>query len=66
MRQGCPLAPTLFLFFVETMKNFLTSQEIGLRGLQLPIKNEDLLNTEFADDTSVNLARQKGNLVCFY
>ena len=33
VRQGCPLAPSLFLFFAEAMSNFLTDQDTGLRGL---------------------------------
>ena len=27
IRQGCPLAPTLFLFFVEAMSSFLVAQD---------------------------------------
>ena len=30
VRQGCPLAPTLFLFFVEAMSSFLVAQETRL------------------------------------
>ena len=37
IRQGCPLALFLFLFFAETMSVYLTTKEFGLRGLQMPI-----------------------------
>ncbi|KAI5084822.1 hypothetical protein GOP47_0000991 [Adiantum capillus-veneris] len=42
IRQGCSLAPFLFLFFAEAMSIYLTTEDIGLRGLQLPIRGEEL------------------------
>eukprot|EP00250_Pteridium_aquilinum_P030191 c40816_g1_i1 orf=204-446(+) len=33
VRQGCPLAPTLFLFFAEAMSTYLSSQEVGLQSV---------------------------------
>lgn len=33
VRQGCPLAPFLFLFFVEAMSIYLAAEEVGLRCL---------------------------------
>ena len=65
VRQGCPLAPTLFLFFVEAMSSFLASQEVGLQGLRLPIREEELLDAEFADDTAMYLQGQRGQLAVF-
>ena len=65
IRQGCPLAPTLILVFVETTSSFLIYQDIGLRGLHLPLWEEDLLDAEFADDTVMYLASQEENLSCF-
>ena len=65
VRQGCPLAPTLFLFFAEAMSSFLASQEVGLQGLRLPIREEELLDAEFADDTAMYLQGQLANLRCF-
>ena len=65
VRQGCPLAPTLFLFLAEAMSNFLSDQDTGLRGLRLPIRDEDLLDAEFADDTAMYLAGDEDNLARF-
>ena len=65
VRQGCPLAPTLFLFFAEAMSSFLGDQGTGLQGLRLPIREDDLLDAEFADDTAVFLAGQEENLSRF-
>ena len=55
MRQGCPLAPFLFLFFAEVMCTFLATEDVGLGGLQMPIQEEALLDAKFADATSLYL-----------
>eukprot|EP00250_Pteridium_aquilinum_P022375 c25362_g1_i1 orf=3-2321(-) len=65
VRQGCPLAPTLFLFFAEAMSSFLAAQHTGLQGLRLPIREEELLDSEFADDTAVYLRGSLMNLQSF-
>ena len=31
VRQGCPLAPYLVMFFVEAMSLFFTAEEVGLK-----------------------------------
>ena len=51
VRQGCPLAPYLFLFFAEAMAHFLQARTTGLRGMHLPIRDDaELLGTEYAND----------------
>ena len=62
IRQGCPLAPFLFLFFVVAMISFLNGDEIGLRGLQIPFSNVELRETEFADDSALYLHGDLDNL----
>ena len=42
---------------------YLNVEEIGLRGLQLPTRGEDLLDAEFADDTGLFLHGQEANLI---
>ena len=41
---------------------YLTATEVGLRGLQLPIRGEELLDSEFVDDTGLYLHGQEANL----
>lgn len=52
VRQGCPLAPYMFLFFAEAMHLFLRRRTPQIEGLHLPMAGyEDLVDSEFADDT---------------
>ena len=62
VRQGCPLAPFLFLFFAEAMSIYLTATTTGLQGLSLPVTGEEILDAEFADDTGLVLKGTKSNL----
>ena len=55
VRQGCPLAPFLFSFFVEVMCIFFAAKDVGLWGLHMPIREEARLDAEFADNTSLYL-----------
>mgnify|MGYP000367855309 CR=1 FL=1 len=52
VRKGCPMAPYLFLFFVEALSAYLAADSVGLKGLQIsPVKQ--LLNAKFVDDTTM-------------
>ena len=51
VRQGCPLAPYLYLFVTEAFSTYLQAPSNGLRGLPIPNATEDLLLSECADDT---------------
>ena len=62
VRQGCPLAPFLFLFFAEAMSIYLTATTTGLQGLSLPVTGEEILDAEFADDIGLFLKGTKSNL----
>ena len=33
--EGCPLAPYLFLFFVDAISLFFTTEDIGLKGITM-------------------------------
>ena len=59
------MVPFLFLFFAEAMSGYLTTQDVGLQGLSLPIKYEELLDSEFADDTAMFLGGSEANLMRF-
>ena len=53
VRQGCQLAPYLFLFFDEAMTHFLRTRTTRIREVQLPIMDDsELLDSEYANDTS--------------
>ncbi|MCO5570946.1 hypothetical protein L7F22_024676 [Adiantum nelumboides] len=52
VRQGCPLAPYLFLLVAETMSDFIRAQQSALKGLLMPVADEpNLIDHEYADDT---------------
>lgn len=54
VRQGCPLAPYMFLFFAEAMTHYLQARTTGIRGVRLPIREDsELLDSEYADDTTL-------------
>ena len=63
VRQGCPLAPYLFLLFVETMHSFLQSSEAMIQGLYLQEADAVLLDSEFADDAMIYLKGALKNLM---
>ena len=62
VRQGCPFAPFLFLFFAETLSVYLRAEGVGLIGLQMLIRGEELLDAAFANDTSLYLHGQEAKL----
>jgi exonuclease III len=51
VRQGCPLAPVLYLFVAESLLRFLKAHE----GLGLVVAGQKLLANQFADDMQVFL-----------
>ncbi|XP_024517766.1 uncharacterized protein LOC112341605 [Selaginella moellendorffii] len=71
VRQGCPLAPYLFLIVAETLGSFLTHGG-DIKGLVLPSERLQLPGTQavtqelqdgaFADDTALFLLATPGNL----
>ena len=65
VRQGCPLAPYLFLFVGEILN--LTAKEAmhtgELEGIQLPANTGELLIFQYADDTDFALRGTLSNVV---
>jgi hypothetical protein len=75
IRQGCPLAPALFVIASEALYYILRDNSLSqeVRGIYLP-NNEELINCQFADDTALFLElseinfrnmQEKLNIFCF-
>ena len=62
VRQGCPLAPFLFLFFAEAMSSYLSAEDTRIQGLCLSNTSGDLLDLEFADGTTLYVHGSSNNL----
>ena len=45
----------LFLFFVEAMSLFLVVEDVGLKGIAMPLDEKNGVDVEFADDTGLYL-----------
>ena len=56
----------LFLFFVEAMSLFLTAEDVGLKGITMPLDGTHVVNVEFARDTSLYLNGQITNMQKMY
>jgi hypothetical protein len=57
VRQGCPLAPYLFLIVVEVMNAMVKSEVASgaIRGITLPGGEQQQVIAQYADDTSLTL-----------
>ena len=62
VRQGCPLAPFLFILFGEALSSYLRSSSAGIKGITLPFTQPIVLDVEFADDTTLYMGGEIGNL----
>ena len=60
--QGRPMAPYLFIFLAEVMSSYLSDVVVGIQGLRIPHSMEELLDTEFADHTSLYVQGTETNL----
>ena len=62
VRQGCPLAPFLYLMIEEAFSSFLTRNIVNIKGLEWPWLEEQIVDCQFADDTSLYLQGSHDNL----
>jgi hypothetical protein len=57
VRQGCPLAPYLFLIMAEVLNSMIKIETAAgrIRGIQLPVEDRQQVLAQYADDTSLTL-----------
>jgi hypothetical protein len=62
IRQGCPLAPALFVISSEALYYILRDSTLSpiVKGITLPDNNE-LINCQFADDTAIFFEASESN-----
>ncbi len=61
MRQGCPLAPYLFILATDVLGYMLADPKYGVEGLSLP-RGGLIKDQTFADDTTLYLQGSPANL----
>jgi len=61
IRQGCPLAPYLYLMVADVLGYMMDDSQYGVEGLTLP-NGAKSLEILFADDTSLSLLDSRENL----
>ncbi|KAH9294882.1 hypothetical protein KI387_038470 [Taxus chinensis] len=64
IRQGCPLAPSLYVIAAEGLSYLLANAaHAGLvQGIQLPSSPQQLINGHFADDSFLTLAESEASV----
>jgi mannosylglycoprotein endo-beta-mannosidase len=61
VRQGCPLAPYLFILATDILGHMLEDQRFGVKGLSLP-RGGHILEQTFVDDTALFLQSSRANM----
>jgi hypothetical protein len=61
VRQGCPLAPYLFILATDVLGHMVEDQRFGVKGLSLP-RGRHIIEQTFADDTALYLQGSRANM----
>jgi len=61
VRQGCPLAPYLFILATDVLGHMLEDQRFRVKGLSLP-RGGRIIEQTFADDTALYLQGSQANM----
>ena len=65
VRQGCTLAPYLFLFVGEAFSGFLNKNRLSVKGIQWLGVDKAVLECGFADDTTLYvIGETKISIMC--
>jgi hypothetical protein len=64
VRQGCLLAPYLFLIVAEVMNVMIKAEvDVGLvKGIKLPVEDRQQVIAQYADDTSLTLLGEEDSI----
>ena len=62
VKQGCPLAPFLFILAADVLEHMLDNPEYGVQGFDLS-DGLSLTSQMFADDTTLLLKGNKPNMI---
>jgi len=64
VQQGCPLAPYLFLIITEVLNLMVKSgvQKGDIKGIALPIEDQQQVMAQYADDMSLTLLEEEGSV----
>jgi hypothetical protein len=61
IKQGCPLAPYLFIMAIDVLSHMLKDQRFGVEGLSLPRRGR-IIEQTFTDDTALYLQGSCANM----
>ena len=65
VRQGCPLAPFLFILVSKDFFYYLRNRNVDIHGITLPIQGyaDMAIDSEFANDTTLYVVVENENLL---
>ena len=61
-----PTNTIYILFFVEAIRLFFVVEDVGLKGIDMPLDGINVVDVEFTNDTSLYLDGQINNLQKMY